>query len=155
MYERALKFAKKYHKGQKRRGGKDYITHCIAVADVAEGEEFKVIALLHDILEDTKCTYNILANEFGFFIAEIILTLTKRNNEKYKNYLERISCTMITAIIKMADIKHNLNDNPTKKQKRKYKKALKFIPKCIKKRNKKFDKMFGNGKIYNLLEEGK
>lgn len=128
LYNKALKFAKKYHKGQKRRDGKDYIIHCIAVAENFKAyEQIRVIALLHDVLEDTKCTYKELEKEFGSSISEAVNILTKRKGERYNDYIKRICKNNIALGIKVFDIEHNLNSTPTSRQINKYKDALKIM----------------------------
>lgn len=53
LYDRAVAFATEAHRGQRRKDGMDYITHPLRVAEAVRGEEAKVVAVLHDVLEDT------------------------------------------------------------------------------------------------------
>ena len=59
-YKLALEFAKAKHKGQKRIGGDDYVTHPIAVSEIVKNQGFdeiyQIAALFHDLLEDTDST---------------------------------------------------------------------------------------------------
>ena len=58
--KRAIEFATQKHKGQKRIGGNDYISHPIAVYEMVKkqgyDEDFQITALFHDLLEDTNAT---------------------------------------------------------------------------------------------------
>ena len=65
-YKLALEFAKAKHKGQKRIGGDDYITHPIAVSEIVKNQGFdeiyQITALFHDLLEDTDATEEEILN---------------------------------------------------------------------------------------------
>lgn len=56
LYHRAVAFATEAHQGQRRYDGSDYITHPLRVAASVQGEAAKVVAVLHDVLEDTPTT---------------------------------------------------------------------------------------------------
>lgn len=56
LYERAVAFATEAHRGQRRKDGAAYITHPLRVAESLRGEAEKVVAVLHDVLEDTPTT---------------------------------------------------------------------------------------------------
>ena len=66
ILERAVKFATLKHKGQKRFGGDDYISHPIAVRKIIEQMgyplNYRLVALFHDLLEDTDATYEEIYN---------------------------------------------------------------------------------------------
>ena len=62
----------------------------MAVADKVEGEDLKVTALLHDVLEDTRVTHDTLANLFGRRIADAVDALTRREGETYEAFIERV-----------------------------------------------------------------
>lgn len=129
-----LDFATEKHKGQKRKDGKDYITHPIEVARIAiemarEDNEFNekyiemiyVISILHDILEDTD-TVNIeleelLQNTKEFTGAEIsqminsVFNLTRISKfGNIVNYLKEIKHNHLARIVKLADLEHNISD---------------------------------------------
>lgn len=81
--EKALQFATEKHSGQKRRGGEDYVQHCIrvslTVSWLTSKEEVIIAALLHDTLEDTNTSYDELEAQFGSEVARLVRSLS--NNE--------------------------------------------------------------------------
>ena len=109
---KALDFATEKHKGQKRIGGDDYITHPIAVCEIVKnqgfGEEYQITALFHDLLEDTNAT----EAEILFYGDEAILTavklLTKQKGYDMQEYVKAIKDSEIAFVVKGADRLHNL-----------------------------------------------
>lgn len=135
LYDLAKKVAAKAHEGQVDKGGNPYINHPVAVADALESTEHKIVALLHDILEDTNITVEKL-REYGFTdrIIKSIRILTKDDNVSYDDYMSTIKRDSNASKVKRADIKHNMDmsriTNPTEKDMQrleKYKKALQFL----------------------------
>ena len=108
----AMRIAFDAHYGQTDRGGTPYICHPLHVADQMEDEATTVIALLHDVLEDTEVTEEDLLREG---IPEEILSdvrLMTRNRElPYANYIENMirSGNKRVMTVKLADIRHNLD----------------------------------------------
>ena len=81
-YRLALEFAKAKHKGQKRIGGDDYITHPIAVSQIVKNQGFdeiyQIAALFHDLLEDTDATEEEILKYGNRQILEAVNLLTKK-----------------------------------------------------------------------------
>ena len=119
------------HKDQFRRDGKTpYLNHPIAVADklTSESDEVIAVAFLHDAAEDAGMT------EGDFRVAglrqtviEAIQTLTHKDGESYEDYLKRVKANPIALKVKIADMLHNLSDQPTKNQIIKYSKGLLYL----------------------------
>lgn len=125
LVQKAFDLATIAHDGQKRRGGADYITHCVDVADRFTDPTDVAIALLHDVLEDTDLQFHDVGETVSWKVAEGVDMLTRQNKETYEWYILRIAkCTPNIIQIKLADIFANLNDQPTPQQIRKYAKAL-------------------------------
>lgn len=86
MVKKSLYFAKKYHEGQFRKTGHPFVSHPINVANMCMYYMFKtdviIVALLHDIVEDTECITEIIRNKFDFRIGEMIYRLTSIRNGK-------------------------------------------------------------------------
>lgn len=135
LYVLARKIATKAHRGQLDKGGNPYIEHPIAVADSLEPIEHKIVALLHDVLEDGTLTESDLKN-YGFTdrIVKSISILTKKDAMDYEEYLSYIRADRNAWHVKIADIKHNMDisriPNPTEDdyaRLEKYKKALSYL----------------------------
>ena len=116
------------HTGQFRNDKKTpYITHILGVADAVE-PRLKPIALGHDLLEDTKITLDDLKKAgFPKYILDAIDLLTHRNNEPNITYWKKILNNPDASTVKVADIKYNLNDSPSDRQKQKYQQALQLF----------------------------
>ena len=73
----AYDFAKAAHEGQKRNSGESYFTHHFAVAQILAGQRLDdstlITALLHDTIEDTGASYEIVTDKFGREVADLSL----------------------------------------------------------------------------------
>ncbi|MDR3071912.1 MAG: HD domain-containing protein [Clostridiales Family XIII bacterium] len=108
--ELAMQIATKAHEGQFDKGGKPYINHPIAVFEMVEGEDAKMVALLHDVIEDSETTLDDLrAAGFSENIVSAVDCLTKRDEEVYENYLVRVRKNHIARDVKRADLIHNMD----------------------------------------------
>lgn len=105
---KAYAIAEKAHAGQVDKGGNAYIEHPLAVANLVTTEEEKAVALLHDVVEDTHITLELLRSlEFSDRIVEAVDCLTKREDEDLGAYLLRVKCNTLATIVKIADLTHN------------------------------------------------
>jgi (p)ppGpp synthase/HD superfamily hydrolase len=125
------KLVEKAHFNQYRRDGKTpYIEHIYAVEKRVShfGNDYRAVAVCHDILEDTKVTYSDLENEgIPENILKAVEILTKSDDISYDEYLYSIKCNELARKVKIADMLSNLADNPTDKQIKKYAKGLLFL----------------------------
>lgn len=128
---KAYEIALAAHEGQTRWGGEPYISHPLAVSKMVMTPEEKVVALLHDVVEDTDVTLEDLEQHgFGDRIIRAVDALTHREGEEYYHYIERLSGNDIAIEVKLADLRHNLSDLDAKKHKgmiNKYKLAELFL----------------------------
>ena len=115
VYKRALEFAATAHAGQKRKNGDNYIIHPIRVSQEVKTEDQKVIALLHDTVEDTEATLAEIREQFGDHVAFCVDLLTHRDNEPYDAYIQRVKKHPDAVQVKLADLADNLSDAPTSK----------------------------------------
>ena len=108
----ALEYAKEKHKGQKRIGGDDYITHPIAVSGIVKDqgydESYQIAALFHDLLEDTDATEEEILKFADPQILEAVKLLTKEKGYVMAEYIDAIKKNPIAFAVKAADRLHNL-----------------------------------------------
>lgn len=131
----AIKVATEAHEGQLDKGGNPYILHPQAVAASLDNTENKIVAYLHDVIEDTDVTLDKLEKlGFTYRIVNSVRILTKSKDVSYDDYLKSVKKDSNAWHVKMADIKHNMDisriPNPTAKdfsRIEKYKKALAFL----------------------------
>ena len=109
--ERAIQIAVEAHAGVKDRGGKAYILHPLSVMMRVESDAEKIVAVLHDVIEDTDWTFDDL-NEEGFSqeIIDALKSVTKTSDEEdYDQFVLRAQKNEIGRKVKIADIKENLD----------------------------------------------
>ncbi len=130
--KKALAIATEAHKGQKDKGGNDYINHPLTVAKSMETDDEIIVALLHDVVEDTDTTIDDL-KEAGFNdnVLNALATITKSDDESYDEYVQRVKKNPIATKVKLADLKHNSDlsriKNPTEKDYKRVEKYHKYI----------------------------
>jgi len=109
--ELAFEIAKKSFEGKVDKGGKPYFNHLLRVAKPFEDDEFLyTIAILHDLLEDCpEWNETSLRCLFSENIVSTIAVLTKKDNEDYFEYINRINQSSWATKIKLADLKDNMD----------------------------------------------
>lgn len=92
------------------KGGQPYILHCIRVMMKCKSEKAKIVAMLHDVPEDTDITVQDL-DKMGFPLDVIIaLTLlTHDSDEDYHEYIKHIAGNPLAREVKLADLEDNSN----------------------------------------------
>ena len=106
--EKALQIAARAHEGQKDKDGQPYILHPLRVMSAVEGEPAKVVAVLHDVIEDTAITAEDLRREgFGEAVLVALTCLTHRKGEPYADYVVRCKGDEIARRVKLADLEDN------------------------------------------------
>lgn len=139
---KAIQFASEKHKGQERKtSGLPYVTHPIIVMELVQQykgdskhiNELKCAALLHDVLEDTECSYVEIEREFGPLVASMVMELTS-DNERIKDigkndYLKdkMIKMSQYSFTLKLLDRLSNILDTPTDKYKENTIELMEFL----------------------------
>lgn len=107
---KVLVLATNAHAGQFDRGGNPYILHPLKVMHYLKSndEELQCMALLHDVIEDTKTTWQDLAN-IGCTprILTAVKALTKMPGESYDQYKANVFANVDAMKVKLADLRHN------------------------------------------------
>ena len=110
LYDKALLIAKRAHAGQKDKAGQDYILHPIRVAERCDDPLAKIVALLHDTIEDSNVTADYLRKEgFREEIVEAVLAVTRREGEDYDDYVRRAAQNELSRMVKRADLEDNMD----------------------------------------------
>jgi (p)ppGpp synthase/HD superfamily hydrolase len=130
LYNKCLEIAKKAHEGQTRKFGdnRPFIVHPLAVADKFTDERTKCIAILHDVIEDSDIDAEKLI-QMGVpkDIVHVVEILSKRPDETYFEYIDRVTENKEAMQVKIADIRHNMESAPEKMIKKRYIPALERI----------------------------
>jgi (p)ppGpp synthase/HD superfamily hydrolase len=104
----AIRIATIAHAGQIDKAGKPYILHPLRVGAAGLTEEEQIVGFLHDVVEDTGIMLHELRMDFGNEIADAIDSVTRRENETYKEFILRAAQNPIGKAVKINDIKDNL-----------------------------------------------
>jgi Guanosine polyphosphate pyrophosphohydrolases/synthetases len=108
LVAKAVELAARVHACQKDIGGAPYILHPMRVMGEMECEQTRIIAALHDTVEDGEgFSVGIVRRHFGDRIAAAVDALTKREGEDYDDYLQRVKSDELALKVKLADLKDN------------------------------------------------
>ena len=108
LTKRALKLCFETHKDQMDKTGMPYVFHPFHLAEQMTDEFTTVCALLHDVVEDSDCTFEDL-EEMGFpaRVLDALKLLTHNPEVPYMNYVLALKQNPIAKTVKIADLKHN------------------------------------------------
>ena len=135
MTKKALKLCFEAHKEQVDKSGMPYVFHPFHLAEQMKTEESTIVALLHDLVEDTEYTINDLTSMgFGKDITNAIALLTHADGVEYMDYVRAIKENPIAKAVKLADLKHNSDlsrldviNEKALQRKEKYQKAIALL----------------------------
>ena len=108
--EDALLLAVEVHRGQRDKYGAPYILHPLRVMAQVEDTTEKMVAILHDVLEDSDLTPKDL-REAGYppAVVQAVDQLTKRPGEAYERYIQRLRLHPLARRVKLADLRDNMD----------------------------------------------
>ena len=127
MTKKALGIAYKAHEGQVDKTGVPYIFHPFHLAESMTDENSTIVALLHDVIEDTDWTIDDLEKEgFNEDILTALKLMTHNPAEPYMDYISRLSTCPVARQVKLADLYHNSDqtrvENPDEKMLKRWEK---------------------------------
>ena len=110
LLEKAISIAVEAHRGQKDKVGAPYILHPLSVMGRVEGETEKIVAVLHDVVEDTEWTFEDLKREgFTDVILQAVKCLTRNEEESYEDFVKRAASNPVALRVKLADLEDNMD----------------------------------------------
>ncbi|VVP01640.1 hypothetical protein PS903_02811 [Pseudomonas fluorescens] len=106
--ERAIAIAANAHEGQVDKGGSPYILHLLRVMLRVNTLEERIVAVLHDVVEDCGISLDDLRQEgFSETVLEAIASVTKVPGETYEAFVERAALNPVGRVVKLADLEEN------------------------------------------------
>ena len=109
--KKAMKLAYKAHHGQVDKGGMPYVFHPFHLAEQMDDEISCTVALLHDVVENTKITLEDLKPEFPHEVVEAVAILTHDESVNYFEYIKGIKVNPVALKVKLEDLAHNSDDS--------------------------------------------
>lgn len=130
LVEKAAQICLQHHFGQVDKQGEPYFMHPFRIMLKCQTDEERIVALLHDIIEDTDYTLKELRETFGDDIANAIIHISRGCDEPYFKYIERLSKNPLAVSVKKLDLMDNLDASRgpiSKSLKERYIKAFKLL----------------------------
>lgn len=108
--EQAIQLAARAHEGQKTLDGQPYILHPLRMMLRFPDEETRIVAVLHDVLEDSMITsWDLQQMGFSEVVVSAVETLTRAEEEDYPEYIERVAQNPLATRVKITDLMDNLD----------------------------------------------
>lgn len=109
LLARAITLAAQAHEAQRDKAGAPYILHPLRMMQRAQTDREKIVAVLHDVVEDSDWTLDGLAKEgFPPDIVAAIDCLTHREGESYDDAIERVLTAPLAMRVKFYDLEDNM-----------------------------------------------
>lgn len=133
--KQAMKLCYEAHQGQVDKSGIPYVFHPIHVAEQMSDEATTIVALLHDVVEDTDYTLDDLTRMgFDDTVTDALALLTHKKGVPYLEYVAKLKNNPIARAVKLADLRHNSDlsrldemDKKAKSRLEKYKTAIELL----------------------------
>lgn len=108
---KAIEIATQAHEGQFDKAGNDYIGHPLRVMEMGRTEAEKIVGVLHDVVEDTNWTFEMLEAEgFSKEVVDALRCVTKLSEkENYDDFIERVKKNPLAVAVKINDLSDNMD----------------------------------------------
>lgn len=108
--ERAIETAAGAHRGQRDKAGEPFILHPLRVMNACSTRSQQIVAVLHDVVEDTHWTLDELRQEgLGEELVAAVDAMTRREGETYADFVDRAARNPIAHAVEIADLRDNLD----------------------------------------------
>lgn len=137
LTKKALRISFDAHKDQVDKTGLPYIFHPFHLAEQMDTEDEVIVALLHDVVEDTNITPDDLKTHgFSECVMDALVVLTHDDGTEYMDYIRKIKSNTLAVKIKLADLRHNSDvtrldavDEKISERLEKYRTAIEYLEK--------------------------
>ncbi|MDD6103648.1 MAG: GTP pyrophosphokinase [Bacteroidales bacterium] len=110
LLSKAITIALRAHEGQVDKAGRPYASHIMRVTEMCNTLDEKITGALHDIVEDTQWTFEMLYDEgFPKHIVDAVECLTRREGEDYFDYISRVKENELASRVKINDLNDNMD----------------------------------------------
>lgn len=110
LRENAMQIAIKVHRGQLDKGGNDYINHPVRVERRCICQEDRLVALLHDTIEDGNLASEyLLLVGFSQEVVDAVLSVSRKRGEDYFEFIQRCKANPIGRRVKICDLEDNMD----------------------------------------------
>ena len=110
LREKAMQIAIKVHRGQLDKGGNDYINHPVRVERRCICQEDRLVALLHDTIEDGNIASEyLLLVGFSQEVVDAVLSVSRKRGEDYFEFIQRCKANPIGRRVKICDLEDNMD----------------------------------------------
>ena len=111
ILDRAKAIATSAHEGQVDKAGKPYIEHPMRVMNMGKTVEEKIAGVLHDVVEDSDWTFEMLEKEgIPKDVMDALRCVTKLSeDEDYDHFIERVKTNPLAVKVKLNDLKDNMD----------------------------------------------
>ncbi len=106
----AIALAAQAHVEQVDKAGQPYVLHPLRMMARLDGEAAQIVAVLHDVVEDTSLTLDDLrAAGFAPAIIDAIDCVSRRSTETYADFIDRLAPNALARQVKLADLEDNMD----------------------------------------------